>query len=851
VLQVIRFFRRSSPAMTSKGVAVDPWNGDATLAGYTNGASAAVGYGYDLASRLTGLTYPGSHAVTRGYNDANRLTSVTDWLAGSSPSSFGYDHDGNLTSITYAGSPVQGGWQYNGADQLVGLAYTNTTTSAVLLAQTYTPDPVGVLSATVETGLGTDGYSYDGRYRLTADTRGTKTNWGWGYDGATEVITTSYRVSPSTAVTTTRSFNAGDELLSLQQWQNNVQQANWSYTYDTRGNRTAQSDSVSSSSTAYGYDQAARLTSMGSFYSYSYNGDGLRARKTQTYPTTQITDYTWDVAAGLPLLLQDSTASYLYGPGGMLLEQIAGTTPYYYLADRQGSVRKIADGTGTVKNSYAYDAHGNPTSSSETITNPFRYTGQYLDGETGLYYLRARYYDPRTYQFLTVDPLLAVTGQAYNYAAGSPTNASDPSRLWVVGFGFLLPLRRGSIMEGLIGIIGRPLTRPHPLHVKKGSDTIEYMSTETRPGVLKHLLRTNTRQSWESFLVNTLVLVCEITYSYSKILIILLSFLLITGCLDQPTPTSTSIPQETNTSLSQIPRTPSESNVGSPEDHYNRGIEEGKKGNYDNAIYEFNQALQLRPDYADAFFGRGVAYAHKGNQDQAIIDYNRALQLKPDYPEIYEDRGMEYDRLGNYDQAIADFDHALQLKPDYAEAYSSRGLSYGKKGNYDQAIQDVNQAIKLKPDFERAYGVRADVYEHIGDYDRALADYNAAIHLNPQYADAYFGRGITFSLKGDYANAIQDFNQTIILNPDRAVAYLQRGLAYRAKGDYDLAIADFTQAIQLQSNYAEAYLNRGKEYIREGEIAKARADLQKVLELSNDFSLRKQALDALNNLPPP
>jgi len=67
-------------------------------------------------------------------------------------------------------------------------------------------------------------------------------------------------------------------------------------------------------------------------------------------------------------------------------------------------------------------------------TTPFGYAGQYTDPATGLQYLRARYYDPATQQFLTVDPLLAQTEQAYAYAGGSPTNGSDPSGrfAWII-----------------------------------------------------------------------------------------------------------------------------------------------------------------------------------------------------------------------------------------------------------------------------------------------------------------------------------------------------------------------------------------------------------------------------------
>jgi RHS repeat-associated protein len=138
---------------------------------------------------------------------------------------------------------------------------------------------------------------------------------------------------------------------------------------------------------------------------------------------------TW--AGGLPLLLQDRVASYIYGPGGQILEQVQGTNAYYYHADQLGSVRALTDQSKAVVATYTYDAYGQHTASTGSAPNPFRYAGQYRDAESGLYYLRARYYDPATQQFLTVDPALAATEQAYAYAAGSPLNATDPSGLKV------------------------------------------------------------------------------------------------------------------------------------------------------------------------------------------------------------------------------------------------------------------------------------------------------------------------------------------------------------------------------------------------------------------------------------
>ena len=103
----------------------------------------------------------------------------------------------------------------------------------------------------------------------------------------------------------------------------------------------------------------------------------------------------------------------------------------FYLADHLGSVRGLADASGAITDSYSYDPYGQRSVvTGATADTPFGYAGQYTDAETGFQYLRARYYDPATGQFLTVDPLVGSTGHPYAYAADNPANYTDPSGLF-------------------------------------------------------------------------------------------------------------------------------------------------------------------------------------------------------------------------------------------------------------------------------------------------------------------------------------------------------------------------------------------------------------------------------------
>lgn len=196
--------------------------------------------------------------------------------------------------------------------------------------------------------------------------------------------------------------------------------------YDQQGNRTSVQP-LTGATTTLGYDQANRLTSYGTTTTYAYNGDGLRTAKTVSGTTTA---ETWDTSTSTPALLMDGSTAYIYGPDGLPIEQVTASGTLYYHHDQLGSTRALTNSSGTVVANYTYDPYGNLTASTGTASNPFRYAGQYTDPETGYQYLRNRYYDPATAQFLTRDPLAALTWAPYSYTNGNPLNETDPLGLF-------------------------------------------------------------------------------------------------------------------------------------------------------------------------------------------------------------------------------------------------------------------------------------------------------------------------------------------------------------------------------------------------------------------------------------
>lgn len=129
---------------------------------------------------------------------------------------------------------------------------------------------------------------------------------------------------------------------------------------------------------------------------------------------------------------------------------------------------------------------------------------------------------------------------------------------------------------------------------------------------------------------------------------------------------------------------------------------------------------------AEEFLKRGEEYADVHDYDRALANYNLAIKLKPDYAEAYNNRGHAYYWKGDSTRAITDFTRAIELRPSYPNAYNNRGAAYMASGSADKAIPDFDYALKLKPGFRNAHVNRANAYLRIGHIGLALDDFHRA-----------------------------------------------------------------------------------------------------------------------------
>jgi tetratricopeptide (TPR) repeat protein len=269
---------------------------------------------------------------------------------------------------------------------------------------------------------------------------------------------------------------------------------------------------------------------------------------------------------------------------------------------------------------------------------------------------------------------------------------------------------------------------------------------------------------------------------------------------------------------------------------YNLGNALLQKGQVDEAITHFQKALQIKPDYAGAYNNLGYALLQKGQGDEAIAHFQEALQIKPDYAQARYNLGYALLQKGQGDEAIAYFQEALQIKPDYAEAWYNLGYALFQKGQVDEAIAHYQKALQIKPDDAEAHNNLGNALLQKGQVDEAIAHYQKALQIKPDDAEAHNNLGCVLLQRGQVDEAIVHYQKALQIKPDNAKAHNNLGSALLIKGQVDEAIAHYQKALQIKSDDAEVHNNLGYILLQKGKVDEATVHFQKALKIKPDYA---------------
>jgi RHS repeat-associated protein len=433
--------------------------------GDTDYAKAA--YILNADRQATGIAFSNGVLETDQLNTQGEVLNQTLQLAGTTLASdtFTYDGAGNRLSQVdnVGGTATTNQYGYDGAERLASfssstgpapLATASPATASPAVASPAVATPGGNAGGPVATFAGTAGSGSSAAGAMPAalaqagdtplfspsqtppssslptsagsSTTSADPSYTYDYDGNQLTYTTG-------TGTTTYTYNAADEIAFET---GPAGRTTWSY--DRNGDVTKIAGPTTTQT--FTYDAADHLVGVTTVsganttnVSYTYDGDGNRTSETVGPTTTQ---FVWDPFGQYPQLALEENGSggliarFIYGNGPVAMQ--TPTQTYFYHLDPQGSVAEMTNSAGAVAAAYTYDGYGNVTTTGTTPpANPLLFQGQFYDTATGLYYMRARNYDPTTGRFTQRDPATETVGtpfvSPYVFANDRPTFLTDPT----------------------------------------------------------------------------------------------------------------------------------------------------------------------------------------------------------------------------------------------------------------------------------------------------------------------------------------------------------------------------------------------------------------------------------------
>ena len=187
----------------------------------------------------------------------------------------------------------------------------------------------------------------------------------------------------------------------------------------------------------------------------------------------------------------------------------------------------------------------------------------------------------------------------------------------------------------------------------------------------------------------------------------------------------------------------------------------GEAGRIEEAIAHYQQALRIKPDYAEAHYNLGNVFLREGKISDAIGHYEQALRIKPDYAEAHNNLGFALQQSGRTTDAIAHYEQALRLRPDFAVAHVNLGNALAKLGRDPEAIRHYQQALEIDPRNAEAHYELANAQLRVGNASQAITHYTQSLQIDPGNSEAHSKFGIALLATGNIHDALDQWEQAL------------------------------------------------------------------------------------------
>ena len=298
----------------------------------------------------------------------------------------------------------------------------------------------------------------------------------------------------------------------------------------------------------------------------------------------------------------------------------------------------------------------------------------------------------------------------------------------------------------------------------------------------------------------------------------------------------------------------------SVEEHFQKGNDYIKNGQFDKAVAEFEAVLKADPERISALTNLGVAYYNVGRLDEAIAQYQKALEIGPDDADIHSNMAAAYVQKNDLVQGMAEYQKAIKINPELSQAHFGLAVVYLQQGQNDQASEELLKFQKYDDGMDpiataQAYVYLGAIYLDEGELEKALVEYQKALQADPKLPSAHFGVGLVYAQLGQTDQAIKALEQFQEyddgLNPTMtAQAYVYLGAIYLDKGEPEKALVEYQKALQVDPKLPAAHFGAGRAYAQLGQTDQAIKALEQFQQYDDglDPTMTDQAAQLLKQL---
>ena len=309
--------------------------------------------------------------------------------------------------------------------------------------------------------------------------------------------------------------------------------------------------------------------------------------------------------------------------------------------------------------------------------------------------------------------------------------------------------------------------------------------------------------------------------------------------------------------------------------HNNLGAIWLNQGRVSDAQAQFEEAIRIRPPYADALSNLSTVLLKTGHPQQALphalealrlrespenennlavtfaglnrvsealTHYQIAVRLRPNYVEALNNMGNALMQLGRKQEALDAYQTAIKYAPNYTEPYTNLGFLLMGAGHPNEGIAAYEQAVRLQLTSPNPHINLANGYLNVGRYEEAITQFQEAIKLNPNNSEAWYFLANAYVNTGHFKEAEEPYINALKLNPNNLGAENNLAAVYYKLSRIPEAIGHYESAIRLNPDYAEAHNNLGVALVSSKMVTDGIAEYRKALKLNPNYA------DAYNNI---